>query len=112
MPRCRPGTSLPAAIQFLLQITSGDNPPHARAKKRYEETAPDKYLCTQEHYEGDNPVPIVFTLTETGLAYSAALCRRQGGGRNADAGDSITRGDRPLPSTRIGLATTNDVSAA
>ncbi|QDV43939.1 hypothetical protein Enr13x_37990 [Stieleria neptunia] len=49
---------------------SGDNPPHAKAKRRYEEIAPSGFLCTGEHVDKDNPEPIVFELTDSGFAYS------------------------------------------
>lgn len=43
---------------------AGDNPPHAKAKARYEELVEaDHFLCTQEHGEADAPEPIVFALT-------------------------------------------------
>ena len=42
---------------------SGDNPPHAQAKKRYQELGIEKFLCTQEHGGINDPQPIVFALT-------------------------------------------------
>jgi beta-lactamase superfamily II metal-dependent hydrolase len=47
----------------------GDNPPHAKARKRYEEIAPSGFLCTMEHVDDEEPEPIVFAMTENGLAY-------------------------------------------
>lgn len=49
----------------------GDNPPHAKAKARYEEIAPTGFLCTCEHPDTDAPEPIVFELTENGFEYKA-----------------------------------------
>jgi hypothetical protein len=40
----------------------GDNPPHAKAKARYEEIVADPLLCTAEHPSTDAPRPIVFGL--------------------------------------------------
>lgn len=45
----------------------GDNPPHALAKERYQEIAPDGFLCTGEHPTQDKPTPLVFELDEDGL---------------------------------------------
>jgi beta-lactamase superfamily II metal-dependent hydrolase len=43
---------------------AGDNPPHVKAKARYEELVEaDHFLCTQEHREAGAPEPIVFALT-------------------------------------------------
>ncbi len=40
----------------------GDNPPHAKAKARYEELGIEDFLCTQEHGSVEAPVPVVFAL--------------------------------------------------
>jgi hypothetical protein len=40
----------------------GDNPPHAKAKARYEEIVTDPLLCTAEYPTTDDPRPIVFGL--------------------------------------------------
>lgn len=50
---------------------SGDNPPHAKAKQRYEEIAPNGFLCTGEHPNRKEPEPIVFELTSEGFEYKA-----------------------------------------
>lgn len=47
----------------------GDNPPHAKAKARYEEIAPNGFLCTGEHPNTEKPQPIVFTLTADDFSY-------------------------------------------
>ena len=49
----------------------GDNPPHAKARKRYEEIAPNGFLCTGEHPNKDKPEPIVFEVTAQGFEYKA-----------------------------------------
>lgn len=51
--------------------SDGDNPPHAKAKQRYEEIAPDGFLCTGEHPNKEKPQPIVFVLTPSGFTYQA-----------------------------------------
>jgi hypothetical protein len=40
----------------------GDNPPHAKAKARYEEIVADPLLCTAEYQNTEDPRPIVFGL--------------------------------------------------
>ena len=47
----------------------GDNPPHVKAKNRYEEIAPDDFLCTGEHTDESAPEPIVFEVIESGFTY-------------------------------------------
>ena len=49
----------------------GDNPPHAKAKSRYEEIVDtDHFLCTGEHPNEDDPKPIVFEFTEDGFSHT------------------------------------------
>jgi hypothetical protein len=42
---------------------SGDNPPHAIARNRYEEIAPTRVICTMEEPSTEAPEPIVFEVT-------------------------------------------------
>lgn len=49
----------------------GDNPPHAKAKARYEEIC-DTFLCTGEHPNERNPQPLVFESTATGARFLGA----------------------------------------
>lgn len=48
--------------------TSGDNPPHAKAKNRYTARC-DQLLCTGEHPDEDNLSPLIFEATESGLVF-------------------------------------------
>ena len=44
----------------------GDNPPHARAKTRYQEIT-DKFICTSEYGSEKEPKPVVFEITAAGF---------------------------------------------
>ncbi|MEW6533988.1 MAG: hypothetical protein AB1454_00030 [Candidatus Auribacterota bacterium] len=48
----------------------GDNPPHAKAKNRYQEIVPDQFICTMEHPNKETPVPIIFSVDNDGLIYN------------------------------------------
>ena len=49
----------------------GDNPPHAKAKRRYLTIVEsDHFLCTGEHGGTESPKPIAFEATEEGLKYT------------------------------------------
>lgn len=50
---------------------SGNNPPHAKAKARYEEIADGGFLCT--HDDGGHAEPLWFAHEESGLAYDATF---------------------------------------
>ena len=64
-----PGYIIASSVPVPAQNQSGDNPPHAKAKNRYQEIVPDEFLCTQEHTDEENPIPIVFTVDKEGLEY-------------------------------------------
>lgn len=49
----------------------GDNPPHAKAKARYEEIC-DTFLCTGEHPNERNPQPLIFQSSATGVRFLGA----------------------------------------
>lgn len=49
--------------------SAGDNPPHAKAKARYEEIASGGFRCT--HDDGEAGSPLRFVLDGTSLVYSA-----------------------------------------
>ncbi len=49
--------------------SAGDNPPHAKAKARYEEIAGGGFRCT--HDDGEAGSPLRFVLDGTSLVYSA-----------------------------------------
>lgn len=49
---------------------SGDNPPHAKAKARYEEIADGGFLCT--HEDGEAAKPLIFKWDDDGLVYDNA----------------------------------------
>ena len=61
-------TSLGSPPQLSNQ--PGDNPPHAKAKSRYEELVDaGHFLCTQEHPNEDSPVPISFSVADVGCEH-------------------------------------------
>ncbi|MHB8253554.1 MAG: ComEC/Rec2 family competence protein [Acidiferrobacter sp.] len=48
--------------------SSGDNPPHAKAKNRYQEIVSGSFLCTGECSTPEKMRPIIFTVTPQGIA--------------------------------------------
>ena len=82
---------------------SGDNPPHAKAKSRYEEIAPNGFLCTQEHPNEEDPEPIIFHLDDNGLEY---LQPEGGESKNKDdlaEATKVARGGNEPPTERVGF---------
>lgn len=51
-----------------MSNSTGDNPPHAKAKARYIEIeSVEQFVCTMEWPDTDQPQSVVFTLDDTGL---------------------------------------------
>jgi len=81
----------------------GDNPPHAIAKERYEEIAPDGFLCTGEHGGTDDPKPIVFGLGADGAVHeSKTTSSSAAAGSALAAGIEKARGEPEPPSKPVG----------
>ncbi len=51
-----------SSLPIPVSNQPGDNPPHAKAKARYEEIVDDPVLCTAEYPSVEDPRPIVFGL--------------------------------------------------
>ena len=83
---------------------SGDNPPHAKAKGRYQEIAPTDFLCTQEHPDSEQPHPIVFEATRNGFVYlKPSTETKQKVVATLTAAASSARGSSAPPSSRVGF---------
>ena len=77
----------------------GDNPPHARAKSRYESITVDGFICTMEHPNVDKPEPIVFEfkngqvrIAAAATAKSASAAAKAARGGSAPPGEAVTYG--------------------
>ncbi|ABK43185.1 conserved hypothetical cytosolic protein [Magnetococcus marinus MC-1] len=95
------GVIVASSEKIPSQNSSGDNPPHAKAKSRYEEVADNGFLCT--HEDGGKGAPLVFqaeggTLTTSDLAEAAFTGSTS---RLATAVDEARGSDSP-PSEQVG----------
>lgn len=61
------GTIVSSSEKIPNSNQKGDNPPHARAKNRYQEIASNGFLCT--HEDTADSEPIIFIATETGFNF-------------------------------------------
>jgi len=82
------------------QNSSGDNPPHAKAKARYEEIAEGGFFCT--HEDGQDGEPLVFAASETGDIEYKADGNVLGGSALTAAVDKARGADEP-PSQKVGF---------
>jgi hypothetical protein len=86
----------------------GDNPPHAKAKARYEEIVDSgRFLCSQEHPDMDAPEPIVFRLGDSELEYVAPVVdsssQKSDRSRAVSEGVIAARGTDEPPQDRVGF---------
>lgn len=79
---------------------SGDNPPHAKAKARYEEIANGGFVCT--HDDGGSAEPLKFLLNGSTLTYVEVDYANEGMGALASA-IKAARGSETTPSTKVGF---------
>jgi len=62
-----PGYIVASSNEFPYSNNAGDNPPHRKARNRYEEIVNDQFLCTGEVSTPKQVQPIVFSLTANGI---------------------------------------------
>lgn len=104
-----PGYIVASSDPIPASNKKGDNPPHAKAKQRYEEIANDEFLCTQEHPDEDSPQPIVFEISTDGLQYQECGAST-GKASSAAMGTAIVaaRGTDEPPKERVGFGRRHD----
>lgn len=81
----------------------GDNPPHKRARRRYEEIVnAGHFVCTHEYPNQDSPRPIVFTVTAEGLQFEDARPVAKVAAA-LSAAVTTARGSTQPPGTQVGF---------
>ena len=104
-----PGYIVASSEPIPASNEKGDNPPHAKAKQRYEEIANDKFLCTQEYPDEDNPQPIVFEMTPDGLRYREPdASTAKAAPTSMSAAILAARGGDEPPKERVGFGRGHD----
>jgi hypothetical protein len=81
---------------------SGDNPPHAKAKARYQEIT-ETFLCTQEHPNKKNPQPIVFSVTADGIFQEDSQGEAEASAMTLSIGIDRARGSSQPPQEKVGF---------
>jgi len=85
----------------------GDNPPHAKAKNRYLEMVPNDFLCTQEHGDGKQAMPIAFEFSDDGISYIQPEKSKQEGKNDVRVVVATARGGQ-APREQVGFGKSND----
>lgn len=98
-----PGFVVSSSPPIPAANNSGDNPPHAKAKRRYQEIVPDEFLCTQEHPNEEEPEPIVFAVDASGFTYMKPTDAASAVAKGLGAAVAAARGASQPPSERVGF---------
>ncbi len=103
------GAYIIASCESDFTDEKGKNPPHAKARDRYEEIVDSgKFLCTHEHSSNaTNPEPIKFELEEEGISYIDPVgeISESKDSNSLDLADSIlaARGNNKPPEKPVGF---------
>ena len=86
-----------------LSNKHGDNPPHAKAKKRYEEIVPNDFICTMGHPNEKNPEPLIFEVSGNGFTYVEPSGKKKSHSDKLAAAITAARGEHEPPTSRTGF---------
>ena len=82
----------------------GDDPPHAKAKNRYEGIVDvGKFMCTQEHPNEKKTEPIVFSFGENGFEYNKPNGDDDSGKSKIPPAIITSRGEKTAPTKSTGF---------
>lgn len=100
----RGGFIVSSSTEFPQSNKPGDNPPHVKARRRYEEIAAHGFLCTGEYSTAANPRPITFLVAEGGPVLSEdAITLSEASQRSLAAAVAAARGANSPPTTQVGF---------
>lgn len=100
------GAYIIASSESDFSDEDGKNPPHLKARKRYEEIIDsDHFKCTHEHPNSNKPAPVIFILDSSGLSYqeSAKVEKSQKSESALGLATSKARGEDEPPSEKTGF---------
>ncbi len=94
-----PGYVVSSSEPVPKSNSSGDNPPHAKAKIQYKTIVPNKFICTHEHPDKKDPKPVIFEVKKTGFSYVGS-----NGKSSKSMQDALkVSGGAVAPSTAVGF---------
>jgi hypothetical protein len=101
------GYIVASSSAFPASNQPGDNPPHIKARRRYEEIAVGGFICTGEYSTPENMRPIVFSVTQRGVIFidDALELSEESRSTLAKAVAAARGTDRP-PTERVGFGRT------
>ena len=98
------GCIVSSSSKIPASNTSGDNPPHAKAKNRYEEIVLGDFLCTGEHSTAEDMRPIIFTVTANGVQrVDKPYSLSEEAKKDLAAAIAVARGTNTPPAGKVGF---------
>ena len=98
------GFIVASSNEFPRFNSAGDNPPHRKARNRYEEIVNTEFVCTGEFSTPENVRPIIFTATADGMVLAGEGYQMS---ENAEhtlaAAIASARGSDTPPTTKVGF---------
>ena len=103
-PQLAPGYVVSSSSEFPGANSAGDNPPHIKARRRYEEIVNNDFLCTGEFSTPENMRPIIFTVTANGITLVGGDYEISESARAAlTAAVNAARGRSAPPTAKVGF---------
>lgn len=101
------GCIVASSSAFPASNSPGDNPPHIKARRRYEEIATGGFICTGEYSTPANMRPVVFSVTERGVIFFGDALELSEESRSTLAkAVAAARGTDRAPTERVGFGRT------
>jgi beta-lactamase superfamily II metal-dependent hydrolase len=98
------GYVVASSSEFPGSNSKGDNPPHVKARNRYEEIVNTEFLCTAEHSTPENLRPIIFTVNDKGIILVGEDYKISEGARaTLAAAVDAARGRAAPPTAKVGF---------
>jgi beta-lactamase superfamily II metal-dependent hydrolase len=98
------GYVVASSSEFPGANCSGDNPPHVKARNRYEEIVNTGFVCTGEYSTPENVRPIIFTVGDAGVALMGSDYKISDGARQTlAAAVAAARGRAAPPAAKVGF---------
>ena len=98
------GYIVASSSEFPHSNSPGDNPPHRKARNRYEEIVNTAFVCTGEFSTPEHVRPIIFTATAGGMVLAGDDYQMS---ENAEstlaAAIAAARGTNAPPATKVGF---------
>lgn len=99
-----PGYIVASSNEFPHSNSAGDNPPHRRARNRYEEIVNDEFLCTGEVSTPEQVQPIIFSVTAKGIELDIGDYEMSESAETTlAAAVAKARGNNVPPATKVGF---------